>query len=294
MNLLPFVMIIIMVLSVFSLSQFEGALSQKKENQIYLVYFKGLREARNKKEKIPYKKPLVKNKKNTKNPIGENGKKNAQKYFRQKRVGWEKGRLNLSSLLKKPHKYPSLEILAVAYVKELYGSAEFFPNDDQIIKNLIKALVKKEEKNPSTPLREITFNDPKLQDIFYKMMRGTHTYDLEKKIGYPPFEEMFTFEKSDRPPMNYHYANLSFLSLIFGEEMTREFVEREKKELIDAPKKCESPIKKSELENLLNTHVMGDKNGLLELFDFTYQTSKRVPAKYQDSTTQITVKIPYS
>ncbi len=290
MNLLPFVMIIIMVLTLFSLSQFEGALTQKKENQIYLAYFRGLRETRNKKEKIAYENTLQKNTGNTKTSEEKSSTKNTHKYFREKRVGWEKGRLNLSSLLKKPHKYPSLEAVAIEYVKQLYGRAEFFPKDDRIIKDLMKVLIKEQQKSPPTPLHEITFSDPKLQEIFYKMMRGTHSYDL-KENGYPPFGEMFTFEESGRAPMNYHYANLSFLSLVFGEKVTKEFVEREKKELIDAPKKCESPIKKPELENLLRTQVIGDKNNLLELFDFTYQASKRIPAKYQDSTTQITVKV---
>lgn len=291
MNLLPFVMIIIMVLSLFSLSQFEGALTLKKENQIYLAYFRGLRETRNKKERSAYKDTLPTNTGDKKTSNEDKQKKSSQKYFREKRVGWEKGRLNLSSLLQKPHKYSSLETVALAYVKQLYGHAEFFPKNDQTIKDLIKALIKAYQKDPSISFHEIKFNDPKLQDIFYKMMRGTHTYDLEKKVGYPPFGEMFTFEKSDRAPMNYHYANLSFLSLMFGEKMTKDFVALEKKELIEAKRKCESPIKKPELEKLLRNQMIGDKNNLLDLFEFTYQISKRVPAKYQDATTQITVKV---
>lgn len=291
MNLIPFVMIIIMVLSLFSLSQFEGALTLKKENQIYLAYFRGLRETRNKKERSAYKDTLPTNTGDKKPSNEDKPKKSSQKYFREKRVGWEKGRLNLSSLLQKPHKYPSLETVAVAYVKQLYAHAEFFPKNDQTIKDLIKALIKAYQKDPLISFHEIKFNDPKLQDIFYKMMRGTHTYDLEKKVGYPPFGEMFTFEKSDRAPMNYHYANLSFLSLMFGEKMTKDFVALEKKELIEAKRKCESPIKKAELEKLLRNQMIGDKNNLLDLFEFTYQISKRVPAKYQDATTQITVKV---
>ncbi|MEM8727758.1 MAG: hypothetical protein AAGE99_03515 [Chlamydiota bacterium] len=290
MNLLPFIIIIIMVLSLFSLSQFEGALIQKKENQIYLAYFKGLREARNEKEKIAYKKTLVKNKEDKKTAVRKGLKKKRQKYFREHRLGWEKGKLNLSSLLVKPDQYPSLETVAVQYVKQLYGSAEFFHENDRVIEYLIKALIKERQKRPSKPLHAITFGDPKMQDMFYKMMRGTHSYDLKEK-GYPPFEEMFTFEKSDRPPMNYHYANLAFLSVVFGQKTTKKFVELENKALIDAKKKYESPIKKPELENFLRAQRSDDPRSLLALFDFTYQPSERVPAKYRDSATEITVKV---
>ncbi|MDJ0652294.1 MAG: hypothetical protein QNJ27_04750 [Simkaniaceae bacterium] len=291
MNLLPFVVIIIVVLTLFSLSQFEGLLSLKKENQIYRAYFRGLRERRNNKANKPCHKITPKNKKNTKTAKAKKAIKSTQKYFREERVGWEKGRLNLSSLLATPHKYPSLEAVAVQYIKRLYGKAEFFPKNDQIIKDLMETLIKEQQKSPPTPLHEITFSDPRLQDIFYKMMRGTHSYDLEGK-GYPPFGEMFTFEQSNCPPMNYHYANISFLSLVVGEEMTKKFVELEKKQLIDAKKKSQSPIKPSTFKNLLKTQGIGDKNGLLELFEFSYRKSKGVLAKHQDSATQITVKVP--
>ncbi|QVL57665.1 MAG: hypothetical protein KFB93_00905 [Simkaniaceae bacterium] len=292
MNLLPFVMVIIMVLSLFSLSQFEGAIAQKKENQIYLAYFRGLRETRNEKEKIAYERTLVKKEGDQKKSNEKLTSQPSQNYFREKRVGWEKGKLNLSSLLKEPYKYPALETIVIEYVKDLYSHADFFPKNDKHTKALIKALIKQYKKvDPLTPFHELTFSDSNLQDIFYKMVRGTHTYDLEMKIGYPPFGEMFTFEKSDRPPMNYHYANLSFLSIVFGEKITKDFVELEKKELISAKKKCLSPIKKPEFESLLRNQMVGEKNTVLELFDFTYEASSQNPAKYLDTKTQITVKV---
>lgn len=289
MNLLPFVMVIIMVLTLFNLSHFEEVLRQKKENQMYLAYFRGLREIRNQKVQAAYKKTSSKDKKDQKKSTKRPPNKKSHTYFREKRIGFEKGRLNLSSLLKKPHKYPSLEAVTVEYVKQLYGKAEFFPDHDEVIKDLVKTLIKKKEENPLLPLCEMTFDDPQLQGIFYKMMKGTQFYDL-KGNGYPPFEDMFTFETSDRPPMNYHYANLAFLSLIFGQKEAREFAELEKSQLIGAKKKCCSPIKKPELERLLMNQYGSNPRLVLELFDFTYRPSERASMKYRDKETQITVK----
>lgn len=281
-----------MVLGLFSLTQFEGAVTQKKENQLYLAYFKGLREVRNEKEKYAYESTLIKKKSDQKISSEKPKKPSSQKYFREKKVGWEKGKLNLSSLLKEPHKYPALETVAANYVKRLYGNADFFKERTELSADLIKALITFYQKEDSTtPLYELTFKDARLQEIFYKMVRGTHTYNLEKKIGYPPFGEMFTFEMSGRPPMNYHYANLTFLSLLLGEKATKDFVELEKSALINAKKKSHSPIKKGELESLLSHQVIGDNRTILELFDFTYQPSERPPTKYHDEKTQITVKV---
>lgn len=290
MNLLPFVMIIIMILGLFSISQFQGAITQKKEHQLYLAYFHGLRETRNEKEKTAYKRSKIK-KKPEPTQTNDTRPKSAR-YFRIKHEGWEKGRLNLSTLLKKPHKYEGLESLAESYVKQLYGHASFYPQDENFPKTLITALVEIYAGNKNPPeLYEIAFKDKTLNDIFFKMVHGTHTYDLEKKIGYPPFGEMFTFEESARPPMNFHYANLPFLSTILGEKVKDKLVKLEIELLPDARKKCLSPLKKQDVEDLLMGKTLGKSGTVLGLFDFKYETSKRDPQHYIDPATAITVKI---
>lgn len=290
MNLLPFIVVIIMVLGLFSLSQFQGAVTQKKEHQLYLAYFRGLRETRNDKEITAYKKSRVKKKTDEKS--GEKKKPYTIKYFREKREGWEKGRLNLSSLLKKPYKYEGLETLAESYVKQLYVDAPFFPEEKNFSKMLIETLVKIYTDNEHPPeFHEILFDDPDLQETFFKMVHGTHTYDLEKKIGYPPFGEMFSFEKSDRPPMNFHYANLPFLSLALGEKVKKELVKVEQELLPTAKQKRLSPLKKKDVEDLLLNKTLGKADTLLNLFDFKYESSKRDPEQFVDPQTAITVKI---
>lgn len=294
MNILPFIIVIIMILGLFSLSQFQGAITEKKEHQLYLAYFRGLRETRNHKECTAYKKTSTKNQNNKPNdkPKPTEKKNYSIKYFRVKREGWEKGRLNLSSLLTKPDKYDALQTTAEDYIRELYGHASFFPKDKDFPKILIEALVEIYTYSKDPPqLYEIVFDHCTLSEPFFKMIHGTHTYDLEKKIGYPPFGEMFTFEKSNKPPMNFHYANHSFLKVTFGGKIKEELVklELERLSLPTTKPKCRSPLKDEEIEELFLKS--GQPPSIFSLYKLNYETSKRNPEDYVDPSTAITVKI---
>lgn len=291
MNFLPFVLVIIIIFSLFSLSQFEGAITQKKEFQLYRAYFEGLRETRNQKETSA--REAKKTRVQTSKPKNTNPPKNkTYKYFREDRVGWDKGRLNLSSLLTNPNTYEGLTTLAENYVKRLYGKAHFFPKDENFPKELIQALCAayRDKKTPP-PFYEITFQDPVMQDIFYKMIHGTHTYDLEQRIGYPPFASMFTFEKSNGPPMNFHYANLAFLSLLLGEKIKEELVAREKKLIPDSKPRCCSPLKRADIESFILCKMPHDGEQILKFFELNYKGTKRLPKKHVDEETALTVKV---
>ena len=292
MNLLPFVLIIVVILSLFSLSQFERSIVQKKETQIYLAYFKGLRETRNRKATLGYKKSLPKKKRAPTLSKTPSTKESDHPYFRIARIGWDQGKLNLSSLISTPYRHPILKKVFAHYVRELYGHASFFPKRESFPEELLDALVESYKRvDLSTPFYHLNLRNGRLHPIFYKMVRGTHTYDLEKKIGYPPLGEMLTFEKSERPPMNFHYANPSFLSAVLGRAIQKELIELEKTKLETARSHSRSPLKKSEFIALLTEQMVEDKKKVVSLFDFSYRSSRSHPEKYQDPDTQITVKI---
>ncbi|MBF5060032.1 hypothetical protein [Candidatus Neptunochlamydia vexilliferae] len=281
MNLLPFVMIIILVLSLFSTTQYQKMVSQKKDKKIYSAYFKGLREARNEKVRHTYNRSLDR-KPGTSTGTKNNANKQIQdRYFRNDRIGWENGKLNLSSLLNDPEKWPQLEAIAAAYVKRLYIGAKFYPKGSGLEKKLIKALVakyKKEEDPP--PFHTITFEDRELNWVFYKMVKGTHTYTLEGR-GHPPFADFFTFEEMEGPPIHFHYANPLLLKVVLGEGKAQQLISEEKKLLINARVKCRSPLKKERVEEFLGIRRV--------LFETRYKTSDKVSGKHTDPNTQITV-----
>lgn len=291
MNFLPFVIIIIVVFSLFSLTQFEGAIAHKKEFQLYRAYFEGLRVTRNQKEKSAReaKKPRTQ----TSTPKNQNSQKTkTYPYFREDRVGWDKGRLNLSSLLTNPHMYEGLTTLAENYVKRLYGRAHFFPKDENFSKELIQALCAAyKDKETPPPFYEITFPDPVMQNIFYKMVHGTQTYDLEEPRGYPPFASMFTFEKSNEPPMQFHYANLAFLSLLLGEKVKQELVTLEKELIPDSKPRCRSPLKPPDVQSFILCKIPHGGEQILKFFELNYKGTKRLPKKHVDEETALTVKV---
>ena len=294
MNLIPFVLILITILSLFSLTHFESAVVRKKESQIYLAYFKGLRETRSQKATVAYEKSLPEKERPSQFPSMSSPKNpfTTSTHFRTARIGWDQGKLNLSSLISNSHKPSLLKTVCIKYLKELYGHADFFPKQKSFPEALLDVLIESYQKaDLSTPFYHVTLRNKEFQSVFYKMVRGTHTYDLDKKIGYPPFGDMFTFAKKDSPPMNFHYANPSFLSAILGEGLKKEFIELEKRHLQKARSQCRSPIKKSEFKDFLRDHKIEEGPQLLSLFDFKYCASERHPEKYRDPETQITVKV---
>ena len=182
-------MIIIMVLGLFTLSQFEGAMTLKKENQMYLAYFRGLREARNEKAKKAYKKTLPKKEDNKKSSSSSEKQKkpSSQKYFREERIGWAMGRLNLSSLLKEPHKYPSLESVAIEYVKQLYGTERFFPKNDAVVKDLMTALIKyyKKKTHQLLPFIKSHLVIPNIKRSSTKWLKELILMNLRERVILP-------------------------------------------------------------------------------------------------------------
>lgn len=292
MNLLPFVMIIIVILSLFSLSQFENYKIKNTEIKLYRAYFTSLRKARSNKEKKIYKeKPTTTTQKSSSQ---EQKKPKTKLYFREKRMGWKLGKLNLSSLLTDETKWPNLEKIAARYIHELYSRANFYPKNKDIAPALIKALIK-ELKESDAPLlfHEITLKDPFLQEIFYKMVRGTNTYDLEEK-GYPPFGDFFSFEKTEKPPMHFHYANTAFLTTLLGKDNCNAFINLEKEKLKDekVKPKCKSPYRwRKDIEKAFGEIGIVNSSPILDLFEINYAPTNTPPEIHRDKDTQITVRV---
>ena len=288
MNLLPLTLIIILILGIFSLSQFQRSLSLESEKITYISYFKGLRGARNKLENSAYVTAKTPPKPKKDSPLKkekEEEKKTTPPFFRDRKIGWPNGRLHLSSLVHDPLKYPNLEEVTLIYLSTLYGKAEFFPKDPRpFFKHLIKTLKTSEEE---IPLHELELNHPEMEEILYKMLRGTQTYDLTGK-GYPPFHHFFTFEETNSSPMNFHSANEVFLNIVLGEKATKALIAQEKEELEETPQALTSPIKTAKA---VEAFLGDDFAKVAHLFRFSGRSTKRNPEAYTDQQTQITVRI---
>ncbi|MCB1110595.1 MAG: hypothetical protein KDK64_06395 [Chlamydiia bacterium] len=286
MNLLPFTVVILIILALFSTSSFEQHRTESQKQIVYQAYFRTLRAARNHKEDLAYRSLNHSQKKSESKESPK--KKKKIRYFREEKIGWDNGRLNLSSLTSDAQKWPKLKGVAARYVNRLYGHLDFFPKSKNFSEKLIDALAAAyKEKDADTPFHEIEL-DPPYHIPFSKMVKGTQTYDL-KKSGYPPFGNFFTFEKREKPPMFFQDANLTFLALILGAEGAAKLEEKELA-YIEEKQKHSSEIQRPDLEQMLKDHPPDPME--LDLFDFTTYHSTRKPGKAQDPQTGITVRVP--
>ena len=278
MNLLPFVIIIILISGMFTQSQLQQTISIKKEECAFRAYFLGHRESRNLAESNSYLNAIKKNPAPAKS-VSTFPSKNTYPFVRNHMISWPIGRLNLSSLLSDKKNEDHIN-LAISYFKSIYAHKHFFPENPKAFLLLLFDKVVIEE----IPIQAIRFENPKMQESIYKILRGTQTYDIMLKKGYPPFAHFFSFEKSNQKPMNFHAANTLFLKAALGEKITNNILNKEQKN-----KSCnslKSPITKKDLIEILGS----DASTKIDLFKFTVPTIERSNQSHIDEKTQITVR----
>jgi hypothetical protein len=293
MNLLPFVTVIITVLALFSSAFLQKHIIEKKECALYKAYFKGLREVRNQKEGKAYTSLMKKSGTTEKKPSSISSSKTRKKgYFRDEKIGLENGMLNLSSLVSSPEKWPQLKGVAIKYIYHLYGNKGIFPENSKFVENLLESLVKeyqKDEIDDETELYDLELCDPYTVP-FYKMLKGTRTYNLETGVGYPPFGDFFTFKGREKAPMFFQDANTTFLQVAFGAKPSKLLIQAELKKS-EKSNRYHAALNREELENVFSTAVISPQ--LLDLFEYAYQkSSNQKMLSVTDAKTHLTVQAP--
>lgn len=302
MNLIPFVTILLIILSLFSLSHFKSSASLAQEKTLYTDYFHSLRNVRNKREHTCYKearKRLHHTPRLTTSPSKKPSNPNKQTespLFNpvDRHLLYPTGCLNLSSLVDNPTAYPQLKIIATRYLIAIYSHASFFPKDPSFTHQLIEQLVHIQtmHKEP-LPLHTVILPDATTHKIFYKMLKGTHTYHLTNKVGYPPLHKLLTFDttKERRAPINFAVANIILLECVLGKHATERLLSLERP-LVDGEDPLPLPVKTSnELERALDIHIPSTTHSACQLLDFTVIPATKKPEEQVGSHTNITVRI---
>ncbi len=285
MNILPFVVTILMVLSLFSLSQFRNSMSP--ETTLYISYFKTLREARNQLARDVYLKHHVKKDKKQKNVhVEKKENSSTTPYFRHRNVGAKEGRLSLLPLLKGEDDSGVLKELALKYFRMLYGH---LPGYRETL--LLQILEKQKEyylvHNETIPCYGLMSEMKNIDDFEYRVFRGTHAYDPEAGIGFPPFEHAFSYDGDGIRAIQFSYAPKMLLGALFSPELADEIEEIEYADQVSkngrrTPCSAEKLTAKANGKMIPNTHLK------LELIDFSAKKeSKRFVET--DLNTQITV-----
>jgi hypothetical protein len=132
------------------------------------------------------------------------------------------GKWNLAPFLSAdPYSSFFLGELTANLITVLYSHAPFWKEAEQKIPKLAEELVAEfsAKKAKIQTLSDLFPRSEPLQKVFYKMLQGSGSYDLESKEGYPPFEEFFTFSKRDKTLTSFPHASYPILKALFQDKV---------------------------------------------------------------------------
>ena len=141
------------------------------------------------------------------------------------------GKWNLAPFLSAdPYNSFFLGELTANLITELYSHAPFWKKAEKDIPELARALVSEfsDKKGEIQTLSDLFPRDEALQKVFYKMLQGSGSYNLETGEGYPPFEEFFTFSAKDKTLTSFPHASPFILKALFQDKVVETILSLEK------------------------------------------------------------------
>lgn len=237
MNILFLVISFIFIFLFFSSTLLKQTIFFSSEQKSVCSYIDGKRKLANKLERYKYKtydEKLVQNKPETstkkKDPM-----KDEDKYISHRLMENlpSQGRWNLSPFLFSQKQIPLLKEALQVFLESLYGHASFWreakQNRPDFIESLLDAFsLKSLQKDEIEKVSDLFPEDPFLQQLFYKMLKGSYPYDLKSKKGYPPIEDFFHIDKESSYTLCLPYASYQALTAFVGEASSEKILEIEK------------------------------------------------------------------
>lgn len=169
-------------------------------------------------------------------------------------------KLNVSSLFEeKPQASPEYQDFVRATLTRIlaanYSSLPFFQNTHTQPAEFVEALITKgKEKGVCRPnvdsmeaLTEIAFDDLKMREAYYLMLKGAKEGD-PKEGSYPPLLELLTFQKGETPIRLYLAPKGLLLALYQGDAAYAEKVMQVRKEIFKKVKSSKALFKDEEEE----------------------------------------------
>lgn len=294
MNILPLVITFLLIFGAISIGFLSNLHSDKKESESYIGSLRALRNLQNMHEDAEFER-IAASDESLFETLGDD-ERSPIRYFRETRFESPKGRVNLYLLSKTSSQSKLLYQIASTYIHEVYKNMSSL--DDKlrgdfatlVLDGIVTAQTKYyKSKKTYLKLEDIEFEDPELQHLYLKMLRGTNTYDLKKKEGYPSFLRLFSFIEDNAKPIYYQFASSPLLEAMFGKEIAKAIEEKEfefQKEYTEKEK--EFALSENSLKELIfSSHDKIPKT--IELIDFSSFSKKDGPAQaYTDPKTNIT------
>ncbi len=180
---------------------------------------------------------------------------------------------------------PLSELLRCLSQKTVFDK---YPDKKDIEYKLIEALVKKAQKFPSA--KELSYlypEDPELQKIYYKIVKGTNSYTQE--AGIPPLAHFLSLENSDKAAF-LSLASPLVLKAFFGTEGAEKILSTEKIHFETDQKYYF--FSKEDLETLLMKEIgsSGVLSSIQPYLNYSKQNSKQKSIAKQDKLTGISIE----
>lgn len=201
---------------------------------------------------------------------------------------------------------PLLKKIYFNLFQNYYGHTSFYQNSplatdlssfiEKIKKEAIlkmKECEKAGEKVDSLSLVDFYPKDGPSENLYYKLLKGTYTYDLESKIGCPPLQKAFCFHtQKNKKVFPFHFLTKSMLAAVFGEIIAEDIVQKEGQLLLQNPKRKPKTLQIEELKELLHKKhpTFKEADAILEYLEFGQTSSTKEELIITDTTSQVTLK----
>ena len=287
-----FISSMLIILSFVSATTSHHSIVLESEKTSFHGYMQGLRQTRNmwqNKMFIDATKSMKSKSKTSTRP------KKVPKKFSSHRITNNPclySKCNIASLFSIEESNEQIASILTNLIEELYGHTSFVKESK--IENLAHAIVSNmqrlgKKQKEVFELQDLSPKDEPLKTIFYKMLKGSGYYILEKKEGYPPLADFLYIDKEKKKPFYFHFASYQLLNAVFGEKLAKQIVELEKiKSKAHGNKRT---LTKSELYNLLLDSQDPKHKQTPELFSFVKERGSLESLSYKNSKSRVCVKL---
>jgi hypothetical protein len=183
-------------------------------------------------------------------PSNKQNLKRAYDNRRTRRPLPEVAKLNLAPLLSKNYT-TSYELLyeTTAQLLRLLYKDKLFPKDSVEYRLLDELIASARDQSKESALTAFSPKDPELQEIYYKMLKGTVS-------SYPPLADYFTLNRDGKTAaVHFKFASKPLLLALFGEKITETILQDEKKKWEKDPSYHRCAVTGTELQALVLEHT---------------------------------------
>src|SRR3990167_4923179 len=262
MNLLGLVFSVLLMLSISTYLSFDKQVINSRLRSTYVAHLKSNRNILNSYQSAVYKnikgKTTQASSHRSSSEEGEDLSAEDSPLFPNR----ECARLNLWPLVQEgKDSHPFLYERIAHLIREFYGPLS---SEKRFEYHMLDLLISQIQEKPLSALEKLPLKNPAMQTIYYRMLKGTKTWDLSTHTGIPPLLDYLKIEPAIDPKVCLYHAHLDMLTLLFNPQMAQKLHK-------EIHKKDRPQLTKEYVERLCNeTRTFKLDEALLTLLEFGY------------------------